>query len=429
MSNDANMRPISLPADDADVVVVQALTHHDDHVYAAVITERNGQGAERSARLFRAPPSLEMWEELYRRPLPSDYVNVQGQLRRIRFDQGFRNFSVFRRENSAVQSLVCCLVSVSGSCLLESADGSHFAEWPNPSPAPGVPPLTEVAAADSRLFAITAGPPAVQWQAPAGKGATHVFVSRDLASGAWEQIGDPRFGEEGNRSISCLYGDGDQLFVATVNATTGFEVWRTQVSVDDEGYSWQRVVTQGAYRYTLNKAVLSMTMREGVLFLGTAPLAPGLVDAGDNGPELLRLEPDGTWDLVVGAPRFTPDGMKVPLAAYGPGFGNAANAAFSHLMTIGSRLVVCQQFYSEDALADHGGGDYCGPATLAVSEDASDWQFLPLEADYPLGRIQAICPLPDGMLLGGRGTRNQGTHPGPVALAAVNLSSVLQTDR
>jgi hypothetical protein len=43
---------------------------------------------------------------------------------------------------------------------------------------------------------------------------------------------------------------------------------------------------------------------------------------GPAPPELIRLYPDDTWDLIVGTPRHTPDGFKRPLSDFGPGFGS-----------------------------------------------------------------------------------------------------------
>jgi hypothetical protein len=44
--------------------------------------------------------------------------------------------------------------------------------------------------------------------------------------------------------------------------------------------------------------------------------------------ELIRINPDDTWELVVGNPRRTPQGRKIPLSGLADGFGNPFNLHF-----------------------------------------------------------------------------------------------------
>jgi ubiquinone/menaquinone biosynthesis C-methylase UbiE len=43
---------------------------------------------------------------------------------------------------------------------------------------------------------------------------------------------------------------------------------------------------------------------------------------GPAPPEIIRIGPDDRWDIVIGDPRMTPLGLKVPLSGLGPGCGN-----------------------------------------------------------------------------------------------------------
>jgi len=57
-----------------------------------------------------------------------------------------------------------------------------------------------------------------------------------------------------------------------------------------------------------------MHIFKGRLYVGT-----------DRPAELIRIYPDDSWDLIVGTPRETPDGIKSPLSGFGPGFDYAMN--------------------------------------------------------------------------------------------------------
>ena len=70
-------------------------------------------------------------------------------------------------------------------------------------------------------------------------------------------------------------------------------------------YEFVTVVTEGGFkRGRPSKNVLSMPPFKGSLYVGTNQ--GGLLAT----VELIRIHPDGSWDLVIGAPRLTPDGYK-----------------------------------------------------------------------------------------------------------------------
>jgi hypothetical protein len=54
---------------------------------------------------------------------------------------------------------------------------------------------------------------------------------------------------------------------------------------------------------------------------------------GPAAPELIRIYPDDTWDLVVGDPRRTPQGFKAPLSGMQPGFNNFFNGYFWRMVS------------------------------------------------------------------------------------------------
>jgi hypothetical protein len=65
----------------------------------------------------------------------------------------------------------------------------------------------------------------------------------------------------------------------------------------------------------------------------------GQLYVGMNRPtELIRLNRDDSWDLIVGEPRMTPAGFKAPLSGFGVGFGSWFNGHFWRMATYNGEL-------------------------------------------------------------------------------------------
>jgi hypothetical protein len=89
-------------------------------------------------------------------------------------------------------------------------------------------------------------------------------------------------------------------------------VWKTDAS-GALPYSFTQVIPPGAFRAGRQAAAaISMFEYKGRLYVGT-------------GRDLFRINPDDSWDLVVGAPRSTPGGPLEPLSGFGDGFGTDTN--------------------------------------------------------------------------------------------------------
>jgi hypothetical protein len=70
---------------------------------------------------------------------------------------------------------------------------------------------------------------------------------------------------------------------------------------------------------------------KGALYVGSGIQGGGIDrqnNVGPAAPELIRIYPDGQWDLIVGEARRTPQGLKKPLSGYLPGFDNFFNGYF-----------------------------------------------------------------------------------------------------
>ena len=110
-------------------------------------------------------------------------------------------------------------------------------------------------------------------------------------------------------------------------ANTGYGVFKTS---GGPSWIWTPVITNGGYQpdgRLRSPNGLSMMEFKGQLYIGT------------NRPtELIRVRPDDSWDLLVGEPRNTPDGVKTPLTGLGIGFGSWFNGHFWRMGTHNGQL-------------------------------------------------------------------------------------------
>jgi hypothetical protein len=155
-----------------------------------------------------------------------------------------------------------------------------------------------------------------------------VYESDDPAAGRWRVVSEHGFGAPGNIGVFELAQFNGFVYGGTFNARSGCQVWKTDAR-GEAPYRWVRVVSAGADRGNLNEVAVTMAPFAGALFVGTGIPGLGYDRAHGVGPsagELLRVNADDTWDLVVGEPRQTVAGRKRPLSGLGPGFGNEFNS-------------------------------------------------------------------------------------------------------
>lgn len=156
-------------------------------------------------------------------------------------------------------------------------------------------------------------------------------VSVDLINGIFHfrPVSEPGFGDETNATIFEMAAFNDNLYVGTGNMVNGYQVWRTDAS-GPLPYNWTPVIINGAGRGPLNEGTTAMFPFKGKLYVSSAIRRGGYdPQAGLQGPpELIRINPDDSWELVVGEPRQTPDGDKAPISGYWSGFGNIFTGYF-----------------------------------------------------------------------------------------------------
>lgn len=147
-----------------------------------------------------------------------------------------------------------------------------------------------------------------------------ILMSEDRMDGRLVAMSEPWSGNSGNGDICDLAVANDRLYVAVRNEHSGFQLWRADDAAGDQT-RWTKVIDAGAHRFGHNPAVAGLCAWGRDLYIGTE--GPTTLGIGLPVPqaELLRLEPDGQWDVVVGEMRVSPQGLKVPLALLEPGFG------------------------------------------------------------------------------------------------------------
>jgi cyclopropane fatty-acyl-phospholipid synthase-like methyltransferase len=310
---------------------------------------------------------------------------------------GFRGITAFQGKSEAAPSLYAPTWSTSkgyGPVLLRSSDGERFEQISEPGFAdPTASTIRSIIGFKGKLFVSPTGKPSGHLSANIPDKLL-ILVSEDPAKGHWKSACMPHFGDATNEGVFNMAAYNGFLYAGTINTSEGCQIWKT----DAEGsppYDWKKVFSQGGFRGKNNEGILHMVGFEGRLYVGTGIVGGGYDRVRNIGPasaELLRLNPDDTWDLVVGEPRHTPQGWKVPLSGMGPGFNRLTTGYFWRLcvhqgwLYLGTyNAAIWFPYLKEGELPDHvvkaieeaGGIDSivekAGGFDLWRSKDGVDW--------------------------------------------------------
>ncbi len=239
-------------------------------------------------------------------------------------DFGYRNMVEVQTRSDSEPALYMTTMSSSkgkGAYILRSTDGWNF----EPVTAPGmgdagVTSFRALVGFRDRLFT-----------SPSGKGKLWAYAESpvvlecvDPLNDEWRAASVPGFGDPTELTVFDMAVFNDYLWAGTGNPSGGFQVWRTRAH-GEPPYHWERVMTAGAYRGRLNEVVMKMFSFKNALYIGSGIRRGGFDREFEIGPaagEIIRINADDSWDLIVGTPRLTPDGAKSPLSGLGPGFNN-----------------------------------------------------------------------------------------------------------
>ena len=265
------------------------------------------------------------WREVSRSPF------IEGREHgRIPREMSYRCMTVFQGESDDKPALYCGTYASArgdGAFILRSIDGEVFLPTLRPESFGGsVITVRSLVPFKGRLFTTPAG---VAGGNPNAAFRAVIYETRDPMRQPWVAASELGFGDAGNVSVIEMAAFGDHLYAGTLNYE-GFQIWRTRCE-GNPPYAWERVITQGAWRGKLNQCAFSLSVFKGALYVGGGIQHGGIDVAnrtGPAGPELIRIHPDGSWDLLVGLGRETPEGWKTALSGYRPGFGYITNGYF-----------------------------------------------------------------------------------------------------
>ena len=282
---------------------------------------------DRRAQIWSFDPLTSEWEEVFRSPMVD--ALTEGKVAR---ETGYRAMAVFQGESDPHPALYVATWGVSrspGALILRSLDGRTF----EPVSDYGIIPGSRVTATrvlvpfKGRLFTSPTGTRGHDVEFVINvSGLPVIYETRDPAGSVWTAASEPSFGDLSNLGVFTMCVFNDQLYAGTFN-NAGFQLWRSDCA-GEPPYRWTRVIEQGAFRGPENQAVLSMAAFKDALYVGTGIQNGGYDRTNNIGPagaEVIRVNADDSWDLIVGEPRMTPAGRKDPLAGLQPGFGNILN--------------------------------------------------------------------------------------------------------
>lgn len=278
------------------------------------------QDLDMQGQIWRWTPGEDTWEMAYRSPM---IPGKQGEP--APRDLGYRGMTVFQGDSDPKPVLyVSTMSTVLRGCaahVLRSEDGLNF----EPASEPGIgndriSTFRELVSFDGYLYAPPAGE-GIQFNS----NRTGVIKrSRDPKPGNWEVAMDVGFGDPNNNGVFMMTQANGQLYAGTFNHFQGYQIWTTP-PCGDGPLQWRKVIDRGAYRGPLSEIAMGMCEFNGALYVGSSIQNGGYDRTNLVGPgagEIIRIWPDDSWDLLVGMPRETPDGIKYPLSGIGPGFDN-----------------------------------------------------------------------------------------------------------
>lgn len=384
------------------------------------------RGPEDRARILSYNPDTGVWRTIWESPvLPLDarlqaraaglsYAAGGGQRRekattdRMGRDYGVRSMTVFQGRNDPHPCLYAGTMSIWGGVILRSEDGRRF----QPVTAPGIEDdrvlsFRGLCALDGKLYTAPAGTITEDHIDRNLAPEAIVYASDDPVSGKWERVCAPAFGDPVNTGVFAMAVAHGHVYAGTGSPKRGFQLWRTDgKAAPGEMPEWTRILTDGAYRYNLNLTVAQMREYKGDLYVGSGITGFGYDVENDVGPsaaELIRVKPDGSWDLIAGDLRITPEGLKVPLAAMGEGFSNRYNSVVWSFGEHRGTLYLGMHNWEPNAWAMAGEADRMqGGYQLWATQDGESWTMV---LDQGGGKhssigIRSICSTPAGLFIG-----------------------------
>jgi hypothetical protein len=277
----------------------------------------HNQGNDGAAEIWCYTPQTNTWERVYKSPTDIPIPNQPGKF--AARDNGFRSMAVFT-EADGTQALYVGGVVYPGAApgvnvqarILRTTDGINFNAIPED---PGTflgdfKILGDLKVESYRAMTVYQG---------------HLYVTAGsiIGEGVILEAANPAGGDNSFRQVSPpgltafeMQVFNGFLYVGAVEPSlvAGYTVFKTDASpTNTPYYNFIPVVTDGGYYGSILGAsqlsVLSMAVFDGGLYVGSTT-------------DLIRIEPNDTWELIVGNPRRSPGGVRHPISGLPSGFGN-----------------------------------------------------------------------------------------------------------
>jgi hypothetical protein len=260
------------------------------------------------AEIWSLTPETEAWERVFQSPEDLEIEGYPGKF--TARDIGFRDMAPFTDPEDGVERLY-----VDGVCsetinpdigpprILRSEDGIAFAPV---AQDPGTV-LGDLGFKQASMRSMTPY-----------DGRLFVVIGEVRGNGVLYEARNPSGGNDHFRKVSppgmqiyemCTYNGYLYLGLLQDDPREGYFVVKTKAT-GEPPYKFTPVVTRGGHLKPIpSNTVVSMCPFRGRLYIGT-----------DKPAEIIRINPDDTWDLIVGAARDTPQGWKAPLSGMYSGF-------------------------------------------------------------------------------------------------------------
>lgn len=240
--------------------------------------------------------------------------------------------------------------------------------------------LQALLAAEARLFVLS----------ESANGQQQVHVSSDPMCGGWEAIELPEETLTPGNRISHLAAFNDQLYLTCDNPIAGFQLWCRPLA-SAQVASWTLVLKEGAYHYSANAHVSCMLADDDRLLIATAAEKElTTLKSRPVGPEIIAVDKENNWMLVMGTTRTTDEGLAVPISCMDRGFDDMHYTRISALCKHGQTYVASVVYET---------GTKPG-APMWLSNDLQNWQSHPLPEK--LGNqtsLIGVDSLPQGLAL------------------------------
>lgn len=277
---------------------------------------------DRRAQIWEYTPETDTWQMVFRSP------TVHGNNGRDNVPSyiGLRGMAVIQTKSDPHPCLYVSAWSphtAHSPDVLRSEDGRHYAPIPRPPFGPAVRTCRTLLKFDNRVHLSPTGSGTAKGFTQDLSSEAVIYANDDLTTNDWAPASDEGFGNPHNATVFEVCNFDGHLYGGTVNAKTGGELWKARPG--KLPYTWTKVFDHGAGRGKHNEVISALCEFKGALYVGAGIINGGYHYAEKIGPaaaEIIRVWPDDSWDLVVGEPRVTEQGIKNPISGFSAGFDN-----------------------------------------------------------------------------------------------------------